>query len=277
MGNSEDQQVVISHLLFANDTLLFCDADLHQLASLCLAFTWFEAIYGLKINLGKSEIVLVGEVSNINILVDILGCHLGSFPMKYLGMPLRASYKEKNIWNPILEKVEKRLVGWKHLYLSKGRRVTLLKSTLSCLSTYYLSPFPMSSSVANCLEKLQRYFLWGGLEEEKHFHLVRWEKVCMLFQNGGLAIKNLHLFNQALLGKWTWHFGTERNHILRKFIEPKNGCDRGGWCSKLVNSPFGVSLWKTIWKDWNSFRRFISFEVGDESRLSFWHKIWCGD
>ena len=64
---------------------------------------------------------------------------------------------------------------------------------------------------------------------------------------------------------------------MRKFIEAKYGCDRGGWCSKLVNSPFGVSLWKTIWKDWNSFWRFISFEVGDESRVSFWHKIWCGD
>ncbi len=39
----------------------------------------------------------------------------------------------------------------------------------------------------------------------------------------------------------------------------------------------GVSLWKTISKDWNSFRKFISFDVGHGSRVSFWHDVWCGD
>ena len=39
--------------------------------------------------------------------------------------------------------------GWKRLYLSKGGRVTLIKSTLSNLPTYFLSLFPISASVAN--------------------------------------------------------------------------------------------------------------------------------
>ena len=53
--------------------------------------------------------------------------------MKYLGMPLGTSFKIASIWNPILEKMEKKLSGWKRLYLSKGGRLTLLKSTLSSL------------------------------------------------------------------------------------------------------------------------------------------------
>jgi hypothetical protein len=276
VGSSDWQQVVISHLHFANDTLIFCDADPHQLTSLRFVFTWFEAVFSLKINLGKSELVPVGEVSNMDSLVDILGCNLGSPPMKYLGVPLGAGFKEKAIWNLVLEKVERRLAGWKCLYLSKGGRVTLIKSTLSSIPTYLLSLFLLPASVAHRLEKLQRDFLWGSIGEEKRFHLIRWDKVCLPFQNGGLAIKNLRLFNQALLGKWIWRFGTERDFLWRKVIEAKYGSVKGGWCSSPVNSPYGVSLWKTISKDWSSFKRF-SFDVGDGSRVSFWHDVWCGD
>ena len=277
VGSSDRQQVVISYLLFADDTLIFCDVDPHQLTSLRYVFTWFEAVFGLKINLGKSKLVPVGKVGNMDSLVDILGCNMGSLPMKCLGVPLGAGFKEKAIWNPILEKVEKRLAGWKRLYLSKGGRVTLIKSTLSSIPTYLLSLFSMPVSVAHRLEKLQRDFLWGSIGEEKRFHLIRWDKVYLSLQNGGLAIKNLCLFNQALLGKWIWRFGTEHDFLWRKVIEAKYGCVKGGWCSNPVNSSYGVSLWKTISKDWSSFKRFISFDVRDGSRVSFWHDVWCGD
>ena len=58
--------------------------------------------------------------------------------MSYLGMPLGASFKTSTVWNPILKKIERRLAGWKRLYLFKGGRLTLLKSTLSSLPTFYL-------------------------------------------------------------------------------------------------------------------------------------------
>lgn len=58
--------------------------------------------------------------------------------IKYLGLILSASYKTTSIWNGVIEKMERRLVGWKKLYLSNGR-LTLIKSTLSNLRTYSLS------------------------------------------------------------------------------------------------------------------------------------------
>jgi hypothetical protein len=58
------------------------------------------------------------------------------------------------------------------MYLSKGGRVTLIKSTLSNLPTYFLSTFSIPASVANRIEKLQRDFLWGGIGEEFKYHLV---------------------------------------------------------------------------------------------------------
>ena len=52
---------------------------------------------GLKVNGGKSEIVLVGEVNNLVALANILQCRVGSLPMKYLGMPLETSFKTASI------------------------------------------------------------------------------------------------------------------------------------------------------------------------------------
>ena len=60
------------HLLFANDTILFYDASREQILSIRLALTCFQAFTSLKVNVGKSEIVPVGEVHNIQSLAYIL-------------------------------------------------------------------------------------------------------------------------------------------------------------------------------------------------------------
>ena len=94
---------------------------------------------GLNVNVAKSEMVPIEEVNNVNALAEILDCRVGALPMTYLGMPLAASHKSPSIWNPILEKIERKLAGWMKLYLSKGGKMTLLKSTLSSLPTYFFS------------------------------------------------------------------------------------------------------------------------------------------
>jgi hypothetical protein len=60
------------------------------------------------------------------------------------------------------------------------------------------------------MEKLQRDVLWGRLGEEFKYHLMSWSKVCTLISEGGLGIRNLMMFNCALLGKWLWHYEIER-------------------------------------------------------------------
>ena len=78
-----------------------------------MVLIFIEAIIGLKVNVGKSEIVPVGDVGNLNGLARILCYKVGTLPMRYLGMPLGAHYKDSSIWNPIIEKMEKWVVGWK--------------------------------------------------------------------------------------------------------------------------------------------------------------------
>ena len=41
--------------------------------------------------------------------------------------------------------------------------------------------------------------------------------------------------------------------------------------------PYGVGVWKHIWRGWEGFSRFIKFGVGDGSHIRFWHDIWCGE
>ena len=151
--------LMVSHLLFANDTLIFCDTLPSQIGKLRDILSSFEAVSELHINLAKSELVPVGEVLNMGELVALLGCRQSSLPMTYLGLLLGAKFKDRAIWNPILEKMEWRLASWKRLYLSNSDKVTLLKSTLSTLPTYYLSLFPIPVDIANHIEKLQQDFL----------------------------------------------------------------------------------------------------------------------
>ena len=162
----------ISHLLFEDDTILFFDASREQLLYVRIVLIFFEAITGLKVDVGKSEIVPVGEVGNLHALARVLCCRMGNLPMNYLGMPLGAHYKDPLIWNSILEKMERRLSGWKQLYLSTGGRLILLKSTLSSLRTYFLSLFTIPQAVAARLEKIQRNFLWGTSDEVFKYSLV---------------------------------------------------------------------------------------------------------
>uniref|UniRef100_A0A7N2MD06 Acyl-CoA thioesterase n=1 Tax=Quercus lobata TaxID=97700 RepID=A0A7N2MD06_QUELO len=86
-------------------------------------------------------------------------------------LPSMEELRERRLMDPRLPR--------KRLYLSKGGRLTLLKSTLSSLLTYYLSLFTIPKAVATRLERIQRNFLWGSTVECFKFPLVAWEKVCL--------------------------------------------------------------------------------------------------
>lgn len=103
----------------------------------------FEAISRLKVNLQKAELVAVGEILHKEELAGILSCSISSLPLKYLGLPLGVPFKLKAIWDRVVEIMEKRLASWKTTYLSKGGRLTLIKSRLSSLPTYFVSLFPL--------------------------------------------------------------------------------------------------------------------------------------
>ena len=124
-------EMIVSHLLFADDTIIFC----------------------------KSVLIPVGEVEEIEEMAMELGCRVGSLPTVYLGLPLGAHHKAIFMWNGVEERMRRRLAQWKRQYISKGERITLIKSTLANMPIDHLSLFQMPKIVAKRLEKLQRDFL----------------------------------------------------------------------------------------------------------------------
>ena len=93
-------------------------------------------------------------MENVNALAAELGCHIVILPSTYLGLPLGAPHNSMVVWDSIEERIRKRLACWKRNYISKGGRVTLIKSTLASLPLYQMSMIRMPILVAKRLEKL---------------------------------------------------------------------------------------------------------------------------
>ena len=55
-----------------------------------IVVTCFELVLDLKINMQKSEIILVGEMEDVDRATSLFGCRIGKFPTSYLGLPLGA-------------------------------------------------------------------------------------------------------------------------------------------------------------------------------------------
>lgn len=47
----------------------------------------------------------------------------------------------------------------------------------------------------------------------------------------------------------------------------------GECCPNGVNGSYGVGLCKFIWRGWEAFSSFTRFEVGEGSKISFWHDM----
>lgn len=138
----------------------------------------FEAALGLRINLCKSKLIRVGSILHLHLLTNLLGCQVESLPTSYLGLPLGAKFRSYAAWNPIVERVERRLDLWKSKLLSKGGKMALLKSVLSSLPIYFMSLLVICKTVCLCLEKAMRRFLWGSAEGDAKIHLINWNRVC---------------------------------------------------------------------------------------------------
>jgi hypothetical protein len=133
-GGSE---LVISHLQYADDTLLIGEASSENLWAIKAILRAFELASGLRVNFHKSCLLGV-NVSNefLNMGAEFLNCRLGSTPFKYLGLPVGANPRRLATWQPLLDSLHARLNVWRNRYVSLGGRLTLLNAVLSAIPIF---------------------------------------------------------------------------------------------------------------------------------------------
>ncbi|KAA0047098.1 LINE-1 retrotransposable element ORF2 protein [Cucumis melo var. makuwa] len=243
-GVSLNSNCNISHILFAYDILLFIEDNDCFLNNLRMALSLFERASGLKINLLKSALVPVNvSLNRAKECASFWGISCHSLPLSYLG-------------------------------ISKGGRLTLIKSTLSSLPIYQLSVFQAPSLTCKNIEKFWRKFLWKGNNGSEGSYLINWTKVFKSKEEGGLGISRLHVTNKALLSKWLWCYLSEPNALWRRLIQCKYKGNYPGDIPSNISSSTSKAPWRSIIDNIDWFKSNQSWELNNGDQISFWYSNW---
>nr|KAJ0208814.1 hypothetical protein LSAT_V11C400225360 [Lactuca sativa] len=216
----------ISHLFFADDVLLVGEWSRSNIKNLARIVRRFHVTFGLKVfGIGAS----IQEVAR---WATPLRCEPTTFPFTYLGFHVKLS-------------------TWKAKTLSFGDRMTLIKSVLGNLPTFYLSLFTAP--------------IGGGHKEKKKVHLVSWEKVKPPKEMGGLGIGLLRALNLALMMKWWWRKAIPG--VWRNVAGIKNDLKELGIYMDVVVKHMGTQPLKLVFSALYQLERYKTCRVADRIQV----------
>ena len=109
---------------------------------------------------------------------DIMGYKRGTFPCNYLGIEIEKGSKTNKEWHNILDRMDKRIGGWKDKWITIAGKFTKIKVVLFALPTYPLSYLSLLKNINKKLEAKLRSFLWNDTNERKKLPLIKWENLC---------------------------------------------------------------------------------------------------
>ncbi|GKC25373.1 putative RNA-directed DNA polymerase, eukaryota, reverse transcriptase zinc-binding domain protein [Tanacetum coccineum] len=275
--------MVFSHLLYADDAIFVGEWSQSNAYNLICMLRCFYLVSGLRINVNKSKLlgVCVSD-EDVADMAKVLGCGVIKLPMTFLGVPVGGNMGRCENWVRIIQKFKSKLCQWKARMLSVGGRLTLLKSVVSNLPTFYMSLYLMPVTVQKQLESMRNRFFLGGDLGEKKVSWVKWNTCLASKAMGGLGIGSIYALNVALLFKWIWRFRCSPNDLWVKVVKGIHGQDGGIGCNRRSNSY--QSTWIAILKAVSNLNdkgidllSACTRSVGNGKSIRFWDDSWCGD
>ena len=168
----------ISHLLFADDNIFFCIANVQQCAELMKIIDTYGRASGQQLNQGKSSILFGRKVPHElkGTLKQTLGIHKEGGMGMYLGLPEKICSSKRQVFAFVRNRLNERINSWSAKFLSKGGKEVLLKSVAQALPTYVMSCFLLPKEIIKKLQGAIAKFWWSTKANNRGLHWIAWEK-----------------------------------------------------------------------------------------------------
>ena len=158
-----NSEVNLTHLQFADDTLIIGEKSWLNVRTMRAMLLLFEEVSGLKVNFHNSMFTSVNiSDSLMEAATSVMNCRRGTLPFVYLGLLIGGDSRKLSFSKPIVDCIVARLSSWNNKFLSFGGRLVLLKSVLSSLLVYFLSFFKAPACIISSIESIFFKKMGGG-------------------------------------------------------------------------------------------------------------------